>query len=361
MQSKLAKLWGLFLIGLSLSLGVQAKQEGQLNAFLEKFAADHEVSAAAVCVVSPNSPEGEIATFGTLSRRTTVAVNQYSFFPLGALTQPFTAMTLAHFVDLGAVDLDAGVTTFLPQSMQLPSFKGQGILIGDLATNTAALPNLSNTIWNLGHFTSSAMYRYLSNYDLKELPGSHWQVSNVGYAFLSNLISRVGKKSYHDLVREVVLEPLDLKDTTFVLRGRQERGLVMGYESKQTVSILKRERIYSVFLGANGLYSTPHDMLLWLKNFCSVEQSPLKGALAVSLKEYFDFSGFHLALPWKVIEEGSIKGKVYLFSSSMFGFTHFMAFIPDQHIGVCLLSNQEGIDEAVKMEGLALLKKLANH
>ncbi|PCI77284.1 hypothetical protein COB21_03235 [Candidatus Aerophobetes bacterium] len=332
------------------------KEASRLESFLEHFSQKNKVGAAAVCVVTPE--KGSLATFGTLSNTTTIAVNEYAFFPLGSLTQPFTALTLAHFVSLGSVDLDTAVSNFLPQSMELPSFKGRNILLGDLATNTSSLPNLSNTLWNLGHFTSSSMYRYLANYHLKAVPGSRWQISNMGYAFLSNLIARVGKKSYHDLVKEIVLNPLQLNETMFVLKNKQVRGLVMGYDSMQPVSTLKREKIYSVFLGANGLYSTPHDMLKWLRFCTESKKSELSKPLSITLKEYFDFPSFHLALPWKVISDPRFSEKIYTFSSSMFGYTHFIGFIPGKRKGVCLMSNQAGIELEVQNAALDLLAEI---
>ena len=330
-----------------------------------QFVKEHKITGAALCFTSPLVKEeghekGHIVTFGTLSRKTSVPVNHHSFFPLGSLTQPFTALLLAHFIKNGDVSLDATAAHFLPRSMSIPSYKGSSILVGDLATNTSGLPDLSNTLWNLDNFSSSSMYRYLSNYKLEQAPGIAWEESNLGYAFLSNLIARFGKQSFPVLMDNRVLKPLKLKETFFSLKDRRARGLVIGYEKNVGISLLKSEKHYSVFLGANGLYSTPYDMLSWLNICTQKEGSKLSSLLSITLKEYFTVDGFRVALPWKVIDHPKLSSNIYLFSSSMFGYTHMMAFIPSLEIGVCFMGNLANLEKAIErlvIETLIALKK----
>lgn len=350
----------LFCLPLLVFAEPEVSRENRVHKAFERFVIEHKIQGAALCVVAPDKPfeKGQIFTMGSLSRKTTVLVGPHAFFPLGALTQPFTALCLAQFVCDGQVGLDEPAANFLPKSIKLPSYQDQPILIGDLATNTSALPNLPNTLWNLDNFTSNSLYRYLANYKLEYAPGTRFKESNLGYAFLSSLVARFGHSSYREVLKKCVLNPLNLKETLFSLKERQARGLVIGYEGGAGVSLLKSEKNYSVFLGANGLYSTPHDMLKWLQMHTHKKGAPLDALLQVTLKQYLRFPQFGLALPWKVIQVPEMASRFYLLSSSMFGYTHCMVFSPEAGVGVCFLGNQAGLERELEAYLMATCKEL---
>nr|NGX51594.1 D-alanyl-D-alanine-carboxypeptidase/endopeptidase AmpH [Chlamydiota bacterium] len=279
-----------------------------------------------------------VISTGNLSKKSPIPVNKYSEFRLGPITQIFTAALLAYYVKEGQVSLNDPVSKFLPKSMKVPTYKGRQITLGDLATHTSGLPDLPYTLSSRSSFSVAQMYRFLSKYELLREPATKYEYSYFGYAFLSNLLSRVAKNSFPDLNRQMLLLPLCMRDTIFTLSREQKSRLMTGYEEGRGISPLLSEKIYSVFIGAGGLYSTPQDMLTFLSFNLGKERTTLNGILSLMQTPYHTFKNFQVGLGWKIV---SFDGaQLFFIEGTLFGFATYMGIVPDRDFGVVILANQ---------------------
>ncbi len=282
----------------------------------------------------------QIVTKGKLSLKSPIPVNAFTEFRIGPLTQPVTAGTLAYLVQEGQVSLNDPISKFLPKSMKLPNYKGKGITFGDLATHTSGLPDMPYSLTSRSNFSISQMYRFLSKYELPREPGSKYEYSNFGYALLSNILSRIAKRSYPELAAQLIMHPLGINDTVFTLSAEQRKRLSTGYENGRGISPLQSEKIYSVFIGSGGLYSTPKDMLTFLSFNLGKEKTSLNAILPLMQTPYHSFKGFDVGLGWKISSFPTHQADFYHLSGTLFGFGIFMGFVPDHDIGVIILINQ---------------------
>ena len=67
------------------------------------------------------------------------------------------------------------------------------------------------------------MYRFLSKYELTREPGYQIRILQLWIRFSSYLLSRIAKRSYPDLAKQMVFYPLNMRDTTFNPRMNKER------------------------------------------------------------------------------------------------------------------------------------------
>ncbi|MCB1075937.1 MAG: beta-lactamase family protein [Simkania sp.] len=345
---------------LCLPLALLAKDsllEQKLIEKIDAFANEHSVTGIAVAVIGRENHQKftHIVARGTLSQKSPIPVNQYSEFRIGPVTQLFTAGTLAYFVQEGQVSLNDPISKFLPKSMDLPTYKGQEITLGDLATHTSGLPDLPYNLSSRASFSVSQMFRFLKNYELKRAPGTEYEYSNLGYAFLSNILMRISKRSFPDLVKQLLLDPLHLKDTTFTLTNEQKKRTLTGYEKGRGVSPLEGEKIYSVFIGAGGLHSTAHNMLTFLSFNMGKETTSLNAILPLMQQPYHAFNKFQVGLGWKIT---SFNAATNLFSIEglLFGFASYLGMVPEADIGVMIMTSQG--DLSVEQLGEEILQLL---
>ena len=350
------------LLALLLTMHAQAEQKlsNQVETLCQNYRNNHAITGLVVAVIAreKEEPFEYTSTWGTKSKKSTIPVNLYTEFRLGALTQLFTANVLAYFVQSGQVSLNDPISKFLSKSMVVPTYHEQEITLGDLATHTSGLPNMPYSLSSRSNFRVSQMYRFLSLYDLKRAPGSKYEYSHLGYAFLSNLLSRIGKRSFPELVEQIILTPLNLRDTTFTLSHEQKSRYAIGYDHGQGVSPLNREKVYSVFIGSGGLYSTIQNMLTYLSFNLGQEQTSLNALLPIMEHPYYKGKNFDSGLAWQISPLKNRKEKLFHLQGNLFGFSSYMGIIPEVGAGVVLLSNWgEGRLEALAEEIFELFLK----
>ncbi|MEM7175154.1 MAG: serine hydrolase [Chlamydiota bacterium] len=345
----------------------------QVEALCRQYQFDHDMTGLAVAVIGNDGGQRfeHIATFGTVSRKSSVPITPYTEFRIGPLTQLFTASVLAYFVQSGQVRLRDPLSRFLSSSMVVPSYQGREISLENLATHTSGLPDIPYSLSGHTHFRLSQMYRFLSLYRLKYAPGSHYEYSYFGYAILANLLSRIGRRSFSELVEQIVLTPMNLRDTTFSLSPEQKSRYAIGYDHGRGISPLAMEKIYSTFIGAGGLYSTIRDMLTYLSFQLGDEQTSLNVLLPLMQYPYYRGKTFSSGLAWQIpcLSQKHLQilpkkvGNIFIpgrcefrvespffdLKGSLFGFTSYMGIFPKKGVGVVLLSNKE----EVKLDPLA--------
>lgn len=332
--------------------------EQEIKKMSEQFQADHGITGMAVIVIGrdQNQKFEQVVTLGSLSKKSSVPVNRFTEFRAGTLTQVFTAAALAYFVQEGQVTLNDPVSKFLPKSIKLPTYQDKEITLGDLATHTSGLPDMPYTLSSRATFSVGQMYHFLSKYELPRAPGAKYEYSNLGYAFLSNLLSRIAKRSFPDVLTQIVLHPLNLKDTVFTLSHDQKSRYAIGYEEGRGVSPLSSEKVYSVFIGAGGLISTPQNMVTWLSFNLGKEKTSLNQILSIMQRPYHSYKSFAVGLGWQISQLEGMTSNLFHNQGKLFGFSSYMGIIPETNTGVVILTNQG--DFELTGFGEELLKKL---
>lgn len=307
----------------------------------EAYQQEHDITGIAVIAIGRENHQKfqHITTRGNLSLKSPIPVNAYAEFRLGPLTQIVTAGALAYLVQEGQVSLNDPVSKFLPKSMKIPTYKGKEITLEDLATHTSGLPDMPYSLTSRSSFSTSQMYRFLSKYELSRAPGTKYEYSNFGYAFLSNVLSRIARRPYPDLAAKLIMYPLELKDTVFTLSSEQKKRVATGYEDNRGMPPYLSEKVYSAFIGSGGIYSTPKDMLTFLSFNMGKEKTSLSAILPIMQTAYHSFKEFDMGLGWKISNFPNRLHNFFHLSGTLFGFGMYMGIIPDQDLGVVILMN----------------------
>lgn len=251
----------------------EAAYAGSLS--LSDRMAHYKVPGVSVAVVSDFALEWARG-YGVLRSGGDAAVTTSTLFQAASTSKLVAATIVLHYVDDGSLDLDQDVNLYL-KSWQLPEnefTRENKVTLRLLLTHQAGLPETNfpqkegapdPTLVQVLNGELPAMNKPAV---VEMLPGSKWQYSNIGYVVIQQVLEDVVGKPYSVMAREVVFEPLKMKNSTFVypleqaLRDRE----AMPHDAD---GILREPAIGPPALAQGGLVTTPSDLALFAAELMS--------------------------------------------------------------------------------------------
>src|SRR6185295_315276 len=99
--------------------------------------------------------------------------------------------------------------------------------------------------------------------DLEFEPGSKFSYDNSGYFLLGAIIEKVTGKAYEQVLKERILDPLNMKDTGYDHHETIMKRRASGYQRSPDGIINAPYLDMSLPYAAGSLYSTVDDLYLW--------------------------------------------------------------------------------------------------
>jgi serine-type D-Ala-D-Ala carboxypeptidase/endopeptidase len=283
---------------------------------------------------------GEMAflSYGEAARGTGSAPDADTVWEIGSITKAFTGLLLADAVVRGEAGLDDPVQRYLPQDVSLPAGTAP-ITLAQLATHTSGLPRLPPNLRITDMANPYADYTVeLLHASLPQLPTQRaagaYAYSNYGMGLLGHLLARRAGRDYEQLVRERVLQPLGMRDTSITLGEDQRRRLATPYRAG-----LEPAQLWDLpaLAGAGALRSTARDMLRFAAAALGTDPSaPLAEAFALSMRQRQQIEGgLGIALGWHLAGDGTTRWH----DGGTGGFRSWLAVLPDRDLAVVVLAN----------------------
>jgi len=210
-----------------------------------------------------------------------------SLFNIGSIAKIFTAVLLADSVRRGELHMADPVQQYLPASYSLPRFKDREITLTDLVTHTSGLPTTPDDFPPETDLAAQSAYgraqfaSFLSRLRLSEQPGTHWNYSNFNYALLGEALAFRTRRDFRVLMKERVLEPLNLS-STFMSLESAVRDRVIPFHDLQRREILQEPT--PALPGFGGMYSCAYDLLTLVGAFMGLRRTPLAGPMAAMMR-----------------------------------------------------------------------------
>lgn len=203
-----------------------------------------------------------------------------TLFWIASLTKSMTSTLVMMLVDEGKLALDSPVEQYLTE------FRGQTIAgwfggsakprqsasVADLMRHLSGIPQALPTGGRpFDRMTLAEKSRLCGTVRLASQPGEKACYANANYEALGRLIEVVSDASYEDLLRERLLEPLGMRDTTFRPNAAQLERLALPYAATGDPEALERRPFVLVSepfddprrtpAPSFGLFSTASDCL----------------------------------------------------------------------------------------------------
>jgi CubicO group peptidase (beta-lactamase class C family) len=303
------------------------------------------------------------AGFGITNIDHPLEVTDTTLFQIGSISKTFTATAMMRLVELGKVELDALVRTYLPD------FKVADETASAQATVRHLLTHMVGWEGDYFHDTGpgeDALPKYMADMVVLEqyVPvGTTWSYNNSAFYLAGYLIEVITEKSYQEALKELVLEPLGLKNCYLDPGDVITYRFAVGHEIEDKKVIVGRPwTIPRSLYAAGGIVTHVHDLLQYARFYIrggvcedgtrllkeetitqmQSPQAPIWGYETCGISWFLrDVEGVRL-----IFHEGGVIGQVSL-----------LMIAPDQDFAVAILTNSDMGEFATKEISLWALKE----
>lgn len=223
--------------------------------------ATREVAGAVVTVVH-GSKVLFTRGYGLADVDAGVAVDaQKTLFRPGSVSKMFTWTALLQQVELGRVDLDADVNTYL--DYRIPDFEGQPIRVRDLLSHAPGMSDVAGiTAASLGALEPHRAWMRTHIPQRLWPAGSEVSYSNYGAALAGYIVESVSGEPFADYTERHLFRPLGMNATTFrePLPVALAPRMAKGYRLEDGRFIARPFELYSVIMPAGSATTSAPDM-----------------------------------------------------------------------------------------------------
>ena len=341
--------------------GLRGSVEEALWPLVENFLGSHGAAGLAVAVVR----EEEVVSrgFGVRDVGSGAPVTPETMFHLASVSKPFVATAIVSLATARAggvpvLDLDAPIIEWVPEFTLADGRAGE-VTARRLLSHSSGLPDVADYGWHdpqLGDDALSEFARSLSGWRLQAEPGSTYSYSNAGFELLGLLLSRSSATTFEDAVRQQVLTPLGMRNSTF-LRSEVPGHLAASPHVGMPLSVPEGAYPYTRrHAPSSTLHSNLVDMCCWMAAHFETAEVAAGGAD----EQWVRLDAGLLDLMWQPVvpvgdppwEEaaalgwgvGSYRGhRTVSHSGADPGFGSRLVLVPGRQTGVVVLANSNTV------------------
>lgn len=192
---------------------------GDFDDFVNQALKDWKVPGVAVAVV-----QGDkvilLKGYGYRDLEKQLPVTPSTLFGIGSITKSFTVSALGMEMDEGKVDWDKPVRDYLPTFKMYDPVLTEQLTIRDLITHRSGLPR-HEMVWYSSDFSREDIIRRLQYLETSKPLRSTFQYNNMMFMTAGYIAGLLNGKSWEDTIRERIFTPLGMNGTNFSLKDSQ--------------------------------------------------------------------------------------------------------------------------------------------
>lgn len=248
---------------------------------------------------------------GVYSKKENTVLSAEHMYGIASVSKMYTAAAVMKLVDMGQLDLDKPVTTYMPE-FKMADERYKSITPRMLLNHSSGI--MSTEFENallLGKSDTSVHDQFLEilrEDRLKATPGAYSVYSNDGFILAERLVEKVSGMDFTTFLHTYFIEPLGLKHTKTPQDVLEEERI-----AKATLPNYKEELPIETLnmIGAGGIYSTGEELCKFATVFMEDNPNILskESLKAMESKEYakglwaFDMhNSFNYGLGWDSVE-----------------------------------------------------------
>ncbi|CAI8880441.1 serine hydrolase domain-containing protein [Chryseobacterium sp. IT-36CA2] len=323
----------------------------------------HKADSVLSIYSQPNAPgmavgiikDGKVIykkTYGLANLEDKIPVTDSTAFDIASVSKQFTAFITLMAEKEGRLSLEDDIRNYLPELKNLP-YK---ITIRQLANHTHGLPDFTS-IKRLQGFgdefrvtNAEAVKTVLAIKSINFKPGDQYSYNNTGFMLLAEILHRVYKKDFAQILKEYILKPLHMdrtmavNDPVKIIPNRAE-----SYQEKSSGFV--KTPLGQMENGSSNIFTTLNDLCIWAANF----QKPLIGSREIYSKMQ---QNTLLNTGEKIeygmgLQTGKYKGLDIVFhGGGTASYRSYILHVPAYHLSVVLMGNKSVFDGLLVAYGL---------
>ena len=343
-----------FLIAFNIT--AQNEKANELNSYINQLLKDTPiipaVSVAVVTKYGIQFTEG----FGVSDLSNNIHATGDTNFYLASITKSFNGLLAYILVDEGMLDLNRSIIEYKP----FKNFKRKEIFknisIQDLLSHKSGIKGgglLDTKLAYHGNYTDVEILQIIENKTELRKKGESFSYTNYGYYFLDVILKAEFNKSWKDLLKEKVFDPLEMKTTTAYISQVSKELLARPYSTfiPENPIETKAKKTDMTMHAAGGLVSNANDIANFLTFYINegnfkehqvyprqlVQQTYKKQISAGHNSTIYKGRGYGTG--WRL---GKYNGEdvVYHFGGYKGWFAH-LSFLPEQKVGIAIFVNHD--------------------
>lgn len=312
----------------------------------------------AVAVVQGTEPV-LVQGYGVADTATGAPAGADTAFYIASSTKSFTALAVAAMARRGEVDLDAPVSSWVPDS-PLPRAMADQVTLTSLLDHTSGIKNdpIAFRVANTGQHTPAFLWTALAQTQANAgAPYGGFDYTNAGYNIATVLIEHRFGRDWRALVEQEVLRPAGMNGTTgYVTRASGGgRTAAVGHDATRAGAPVPYlvQKGDDTMQSAGGLMTTANDLSRWLE--IQINDGVLdgrrvfpEGLVASTHVQRVAVSGGRISQPYDREGYGlgwfmaRYRGEPMIQHFGGFvGWRSHISFLPDRDTGVAVVANED--------------------
>ena len=277
-------------------------------------------------------------------------VTPKTLFAIGSSTKSFTVTSLGVLVDQGKLDWDKPVRDYLPDFRLMDQFASERMTPRDLVTHRSGLPR-HDLMWYASPFSRNDIFSRLRYLEPSKDFRTTFQYQNLMFMTAGYLAGQISGMSWEEHVRKAVLEPLAMSSTNFSVNDSQKAS-----DYSLPYSVVKENMKEVPFQNidqigpAGSINSNVEDMA----KYVIMHMNKGKGVLSEKNEVQMTSPQMSISGPGADKELGASSYGMGFFlttyrghylvhhGGNIDGFSALVTFMPQDNIGMVILTNQNG-------------------
>lgn len=300
--------------------------------------------------------------FGSVGKEKEISPTDQTVYAIGSISKTFISFILAQAVLEKKVNLDDDIRKYLKGNYPNLEYQGNPIKLKHLANTTSGLPEnllmvpeanvgtphdsivfLRRKIFSL--YNRQDFFDALHQVKLDTIPGTKAKHNNTAIQLLSFVLENIYQMPYSELVKNYILAPQGMTQTSFQPPGSLPGLAAQGYDKKGDAIPFFTSPTLS---GSGGMTSTTTDMLKYIHLHLD-QNNP---AVQLSHKKSFTPDIYSIGLNWLIYKYNDGHSQIWT-DGGTYGFCSFIILYPELNTGIVLLSNENDETSYSKLSKVA--------
>jgi CubicO group peptidase (beta-lactamase class C family) len=240
---------------------------------LEQQCRQHKLPGAAAAYIHDGVVQ--YSMFGSTDAQHHQAVTADTLFGIGSTSKTLTGTTMMALVERGLVSLDDKVVKHLPDLPVLDEQARDEVTVGQLLDHTAGWVGDAEVTPDWGNDAlERAVPQLLAKAPQLSPPGALFSYNNIAVDVAGHLIATLHGTSFEEAVRDLVLLPLEMADTHYLLWDIANRPHAVGHVADEaSVRAVPAWLTARHMAPSGGAFSTARDMMTYARFHLTGETS----------------------------------------------------------------------------------------